>query len=125
MRQRASRSRRTSNDEARQAGPRPRTGDPAHPAASARARESWFRWKCDDPHEIESWGAKLRLAASKTFLDADRDLLDRVPLPLRLTARYAPFLLRGQASSYRLNLATVDGGAQAATVDGGAEETTS
>lgn len=54
-----------------------------------------------------------------------RDLLDRVPLLLRLTARYAPFPLRGQASLYRLNLATVDGGAQAAAVDGGAEETTS
>ena len=58
-------------------------------------RQSWFRWKCNDPREIESWGANLRLAASKTFLDADRDLLDRVPLLLRLTVRYAPFLHRG------------------------------
>ena len=96
----------------------------SHDAMRHLPRESWFRWKCDDPREIESWGANLRLAASKTFLDADRDLLDRVPLVLRLTARYAPFLLRRQASSYRLNLATVEGGAQAATGDGGAEETT-
>ena len=88
-------------------------------------RESWFRWKCDDPREIESWGANLRLAASKTFLDADRDLLDRVPLLLRLAARYAPVLLRGQASSYRLNLAEVEGGTRAETDGGGVEETTS
>ena len=96
-----------------------------HDAMRHLPRQSWFRWKCDDPHEIESWGANLRLAASKTFLDADRDLLERVPLLLRLTARYAPFLLRGQASLYRLNLATVEGGAQAAPIDGGAGETTS
>ena len=39
----------------------------------------------------------------------DRDPLDRLPLPLRLTARLAPFLVRRQASHYRLNLTTVDG----------------
>ena len=91
-----------------------------HDAMRHLPRESWFRWKCDDPREIESWaGADLRLAASKTFLDADRDLVDRLPLPLRLTARYAPFLLRGQASLYRLNLATVEDGARAAPGLGG------
>jgi O-methyltransferase involved in polyketide biosynthesis len=90
-----------------------------HDAMRHLPRESWFRWTCDEPQEIESWGANLRLAASKTFLDADRDLLDRLSLLLRLTARYAPFLLRGRASSYRLNLATIAGGAQAATDGGG------
>ena len=89
-----------------------------HDAMRHLPRESWFRWRCDDPREIESWGANLRLAASKTFLDADRDLMNRVTPLLRLTARYAPFLLRGQASSYRLNLATVDGRARAATGGG-------
>ena len=79
-----------------------------HDAMRHLPRESWFRWKCNDPREIESWGANLRLAASKTFLDADRDLLDRLPLLLRLTARFTPFLLRGQVSLYRLNLATVE-----------------
>ncbi len=89
-----------------------------HDAMRHLPRESWCRWKCDEPREIESWaGANLRLAASKTFLDADRDLVDRLPLLLRLTARYAPFLLRSQASIYRLNLATVEGGAQAADGD--------
>ena len=79
--------------------------------SGARIAFDSFRWRHDDPCEVESWGPSLRLAASKTFLDADRDLLDRLPLPLRLTARLAPFLVRRQASLYRLNLATVDGGA--------------
>ena len=79
-----------------------------HDAMRHLPRESWFRWKCDDPHQIEAWGANLRLAASKTFLDADRDLLDRLPLPLRLPARFAPILLRRKAALYRLNLATVE-----------------
>ena len=87
-----------------------------HDAMRHLSRESWFRWRCDDPREIESWGAGLRLEASKSFLDADRDLLDRVPLPLRLAARFAPFLLRGQAELYRLNLATV---ADRPRLDGG------
>jgi O-methyltransferase involved in polyketide biosynthesis len=91
-----------------------------HDAMRHLPRESWFRWKCDEPREIESWGANLRLVSSKTFLDADRDLLDRLPLPLRLIARHAPFLLQGRASSYRLNLAAVEGGAQSRrTVDAG------
>ena len=90
-----------------------------HDAMRHLPRESWFRWKCDEPQEIERWGANLRLAASKTFLDADRDLLDRLPLMLRLTARFAPFLLRGAASGYRLNLAMVDDDAQAARSGGG------
>ena len=47
-------------------------------------------------------------------LDADGDLLARLPLPLRLAARFAPFLLRRQASLYRLNLARVVPGAPAA-----------
>ena len=79
-----------------------------HDAMRHLPRESWYRWCCDDPQEIESWGAGVRLLASKTFLDADRDLLERIPLPLRLAARFAPFLLRRQTSQYRLNLALVD-----------------
>ena len=74
-----------------------------HDAMRHLPRASWFRWRCDDPREIESWDANLRLEASKTFLDADGDLLARLPLPLRLTARFAPFLLWRQASLYRLN----------------------
>ena len=92
-----------------------------HDAMRHLPRESWFRWKCDEPREIERWGANLRLAASKTFLDADRDLLERLPLMLRLTARFAPFLLRGQASGYRLNLAAVEGTAQVAPAGGGTD----
>ena len=89
-----------------------------HDAMRHLPQESWFRWKCDDPRAIESWGANLRLAASKTFADADRDLIDCLPLPLRLVARFAPFLLRRQAALYRLNLAAVDERAAAST-DGG------
>ena len=76
-----------------------------HDAMRHMARESWFRWKCGDPREIESWGPELRLVVSKSFLDADKDLIDRIPLSFRLIAKYAPFLLKRSVSSYRLNLA--------------------
>ena len=45
-----------------------------HDAMRYMSQESWFRWGCDDPHEIESWG-NLRLARSRTFLDATPDLI--------------------------------------------------
>ncbi|MXX86970.1 MAG: class I SAM-dependent methyltransferase [Acidobacteria bacterium] len=80
-----------------------------HDAMRHLTRASWFRWRCDDPREIESWEAGLRLAASKSFLDADRALLERIPWRFRLPALYAPFLLRRTVGGYRLNLATVDG----------------
>ena len=32
-----------------------------HDAMRHLPRESWFRWCCDDPLEIESWGAGVRL----------------------------------------------------------------
>ena len=35
-----------------------------HDAMRHLRRESWCRWKCDEPEEIERWGANLRLAAS-------------------------------------------------------------
>lgn len=76
-----------------------------HDAMRHMARESWFRWKCDDPREIESWGPELRLVVSKSFLDADRDLIEHIPLSFRLIAKYAPFLLKRSVSQYRLNLA--------------------
>lgn len=80
-----------------------------HDAMRHLPRASWFRWKCDDPREIESWGANLRLVASKTFMDADPELLARLPLPIRLMTRFVPFILRRQAEGYRLNLAVVSG----------------
>jgi O-methyltransferase involved in polyketide biosynthesis len=79
----------------------------SHDAMRHLPRESWFRWGCDDPHEIESWGANLRLESCETFFDAGRDLLDRLPAGLWLTARFAPFLLRRQANQYLLNVASV------------------
>ena len=80
----------------------------SHDAMRHLPPESWFRWRCDDPREIEWWGANLRLLSSETFFDADRDLLDRMPLGLWLTWRFAPFLLSKQAPQYRLNLALAE-----------------
>ena len=80
----------------------------SHDAMRHLSPESWLRWRCDDPREIESWGVNLRLLSSETFFGADRDLLDRMPLGLWLTWRFAPFLLRRQASQYRLNLALAE-----------------
>ncbi|MEL6353812.1 MAG: class I SAM-dependent methyltransferase [Cyanobacteria bacterium J06627_28] len=73
-----------------------------HDAMRHMSQDSWFRWVCDDPHEIESW-ANLRLVLSRTFLDADPDLVKHAPWQMRFLARWAPWLIRGKVEGYRLN----------------------
>lgn len=73
-----------------------------HPLMQHMPRESWFRWVCDDPHEIESWG-DLRLVRSRTFVDADTDLIDCLPWKMKWFVRLLPWLLRRRLNGYRLN----------------------
>lgn len=65
---------------------------------------SWFKWECDDPKQIETWDCNLSLLESKTFLDADKAILDKTPPMMRIVMRYLPFLLRKKLNGYRLNL---------------------
>ncbi|ESA37498.1 tetracenomycin c synthesis protein [Leptolyngbya sp. Heron Island J] len=74
-----------------------------HDAMRYLPQESWFRWACNDPHELETWGANLRLVQSRTFLDADPDLMKQAPRQIRFLARWAPWLIRGKLKGYRLN----------------------
>ena len=74
-----------------------------HDAMRYMSQESWFRWACDDPHEIETWGKNLRLVRSHTFLDASPDLMKQAPIQIRFLARWAPWLIRGKVEGYRLN----------------------
>ncbi|MEO1396066.1 MAG: class I SAM-dependent methyltransferase [Cyanobacteria bacterium J06634_5] len=73
-----------------------------HDAMKYMPQDSWFRWGCDDPHEIEDWG-NLRLVQSRTFLDAGPELMKYAPWPTALIARWAPWLIRGKVNGYRLN----------------------
>ncbi|MGD1930554.1 MAG: hypothetical protein ACFB12_16750 [Leptolyngbyaceae cyanobacterium] len=73
-----------------------------HDAMRYLSQESWFRWACDDPHEIEAWG-NLQLVESRTFLDASPDLMKHVPWQMRLFAQWAPWLIRKKVEGYRLN----------------------
>ncbi|MEL6223790.1 MAG: class I SAM-dependent methyltransferase [Cyanobacteria bacterium J06627_8] len=74
-----------------------------HDAMKYLSQESWCRWACDDPHEIETWGTNLHLVQSRTFLDADPDLMKHAPMQIRLLARWAPWVIRGKVKDYRLN----------------------
>ncbi|MEM8639742.1 MAG: class I SAM-dependent methyltransferase [Cyanobacteria bacterium P01_G01_bin.54] len=74
-----------------------------HDAMKYLSPDSWFRWACDDPHEIETWAANLRLVRSRTFLDADPELIKQAPLQIRLVAQWLPWLIRGKVDGYRLN----------------------
>ncbi|NEQ95451.1 MAG: class I SAM-dependent methyltransferase [Cyanothece sp. SIO2G6] len=76
---------------------------PTHDAMRYLSQESWFRWVCNDPHEIETWGANLRLVRSRTLLDADPDLMKQAPLQMRVLSRWLPWLIRGKLDGYWLN----------------------
>ena len=77
-------------------------GQSTHVAMRYMSQDSWFRWVCDDPREIEDW-ANLRLVQSRTFLDAGPALMEQVPWPMRFFARWAPWLIRSKVNGYRLN----------------------
>lgn len=83
-------------------------GQGKHDAMRHLPSESWFRWKCDDPTELESWAPGLKLNRSLTFLDADASIINDLPLPFRLAVRYMPWLLRPRLRGYRLNVMRVD-----------------
>lgn len=61
-------------------------GQSSHDAMRYMSQDSWFRWICNDPHEIEGWG-DLRLVRSRTFLDASPDLIQHVPGVMGFTLR--------------------------------------
>jgi len=73
-----------------------------HDAMSKLSQQSWFRWKCDDPKALQSWG--LQFVESKTFLDASADIMRAMPLMYRIMFRYLPFLVRSKVQGYRINL---------------------
>ena len=73
-----------------------------HDAMRHMSQDSWFRWACDDPHEIERW-ANLQLVQSRTLLDASPDLMTHAPWQFKILARWAPWLMRRSLEGYRLN----------------------
>ena len=75
---------------------------PTHDAMKYMSQESWYRWVCDDPYEIEAW-ANLQLIQSRTFLDADADLMQHAPWSIRFFVRWVPWLMRNTVGGYRLN----------------------
>ncbi|MEM6520097.1 MAG: class I SAM-dependent methyltransferase [Cyanobacteria bacterium P01_C01_bin.70] len=75
---------------------------PTHDAMRHLPQESWFRWGCDDPNEIEAWG-NLQLVRSRTFFDAGAELMKQLPWSTRFFVRWLPWLFRSKVDGYRLN----------------------
>lgn len=75
-------------------------GQGRHDAMRHLPKDSWFRWRCDNPQVIERLG--FRLARSRSLFDAHPDHLRRVPLQMRLMIKLAWLLLR-RARGYRIN----------------------
>lgn len=61
----------------------------------------WFRWKCDDPARLAEWG--LKLVRSRDFTEVSDDIKARLPLAMRLFARWLPWLMKRKLAGYRIN----------------------
>jgi len=72
-----------------------------HGAMKHLRPDSWFRWKCDDPKNIEPWG--LRLERSKSLADAPTEVVRAMSLSYRLLLRWAPFVVRRMVQGYGIN----------------------
>ncbi|MEM7154351.1 MAG: class I SAM-dependent methyltransferase [Myxococcota bacterium] len=70
------------------------------------SKDSWFRWACDDPAALQSWG--LVLDQSVSFADVAPDIRKDMPWPLRLIFGLTPrSLLRSMGGGYRMNQFTL------------------
>ena len=76
-------------------------GQDRHDAMRKLPRESWFRWKCDDPATLESWGVQLE--ESVTFADASPAIRADLPTHYRVAMRVVPWILRRMTSGYAIN----------------------
>lgn len=72
-----------------------------HDAMRHLGRNSWFRWRCDNPRDLERLG--MCLVESLGFLDAPRELIERMPLKYRWLIRYAPWLVRRMTAGLWIN----------------------
>jgi methyltransferase (TIGR00027 family) len=72
-----------------------------HDAMKHLPPASWFRWACDNPHDIEKFG--WRLERSRTFFDAGPELVRCLPWTLRVLVRYFRWLPLRDVHGYRLN----------------------
>ncbi|MEM7201342.1 MAG: class I SAM-dependent methyltransferase [Planctomycetota bacterium] len=85
-----------------------------HDAMRHLGQESWCRWACNDPAELETWGAGLHLVESRSLFDASPQLLARIPWYYRVMG-WLPQFMTSRVREYRLNRYVVE----PSTDDGG------
>ncbi len=74
-----------------------------HDSMKHLSKDSWFRWICDDPAELEGWDPPLSLETTQTFMDADPAVRKKMPLTHRLMMTCLPFVVRPMVNQYRIN----------------------
>lgn len=72
-----------------------------HTAMNKLSRESWFRWRCDDPKSLEPLG--LRLERSWSFMDAPKTWYKHMTWLFWLPFTFMPGLMKKKAELYRMN----------------------
>ncbi|MEM0955870.1 MAG: class I SAM-dependent methyltransferase [Pseudomonadota bacterium] len=72
-----------------------------HDAMKKLSKESWFRWKCDNPAGLRHWG--LQLEQSQTFADVSPPIRAVMPTIYRFTLALLPWLARRLSRDYAIN----------------------
>lgn len=76
-----------------------------HDAMKHMSRDSWFRWRCEDPGLLENWG--LRLEETSTFADISKNLRKVIPPVYRFMLTFFPWVIRRKVSGYKINRFTL------------------
>lgn len=76
-----------------------------HDIMKSMSKDSWFRWKVEDPASLSPCG--LQLVHSKSFVDASSEIRACMPIYYRLVITLAPWILRRVVDGYRINLFTL------------------
>lgn len=64
---------------------------------------SWFRWACNDPREIEGWAPGNELLHTMIFAEVSPEIRAQLPLTWRAMLKITPWLVRRMTRNYRIN----------------------
>lgn len=77
-----------------------------HDAMRTFDSSAWFRWKCDDPRTMESWG--MRCVSSMGVDEVSPKIRQSMPWKLRFVYALMPWWVKRLARGYRISLFELD-----------------
>ncbi|MEN0064128.1 MAG: class I SAM-dependent methyltransferase [Myxococcota bacterium] len=65
--------------------------------------DSWFKWACDDPGEVEEWAPGIKLLDTMIMAEVSPAIRAHLPFTWRAMLMVTPWLVRWMTRNYRIN----------------------